>query len=179
MPITDMPPKKRYKVNLPEQQMTCELNYRRLLSLVPNVIELPVTSNHVLALGDMTTVETIIEISVVEQTKYTSVVHIVQYYPLQRAVSSIKNHLGHQQLYLYQVDVRLYHDVAMAEVVKCQRYHQFQPRYDYPNIKMHQINEKVQLNRFLGELLIHVSRHGRVMDAGLDRLFTVNSTRNE
>lgn len=65
---------------------------------------------------------------------------------------------------VYRGDVRLYHDASVAEVVKCQRYQSFSPRYEYPNVDMHQIDEKVQMNRFLGELLSHCLSHGRMAE---------------
>ncbi|ANF57309.1 DUF1249 domain-containing protein [Halotalea alkalilenta] len=60
--------------------------------------------------------------------------------------------------------VHLYHDVRMAEVTDFQRKRHFQGRYRYPNAQMHQPDEKLQLNRFLGEWLDHAIAHGHTAD---------------
>ncbi len=171
--------KKRYKVNLPEQLAQCEFNYRRLSRLLPNLPLLAVGQQRQLIVGSYNAPESLVSFTIVEQTKYTSVVHIVQTPPLQKQYTSIKNVpkekkgvlrplCGDKRQYLpcvvYRSDVRLYHDATMAEVVKCQRYRFFEPRYEYPNLDMHQVDEKAQMNRFLGELLTHCHSHGRVAD---------------
>ncbi len=60
--------------------------------------------------------------------------------------------------------VHLYHDVRMAEVTDFQRQRHFHGRYRYPNAQMHQPDEKLQLNRFLGEWLEHGLAHGHSLD---------------
>ncbi|MBT1450305.1 DUF1249 domain-containing protein [Glaciecola sp. XM2] len=49
--------------------------------------------------------------------------------------------------------VRLYHDAKVAEVLESQRTAQLQPVYEYPNLNMHQRNEKFLVNVFLAEWL--------------------------
>lgn len=65
--------------------------------------------------------------------------------------------------------VHLYHDVRMAEVTDFQRQRHFHGRYRYPNARMHQPDEKLQLNRFLGEWLEHGLAHGHSLDLPLIR----------
>ena len=200
--------KKRYKVDLPAQLIECEMNYHRLLRLLNNVKELAVGNIQHYIVGDHTVAESNFRVTVLEQTKYTTVVHIAQLFTLQNTSSLTKNDnmpigsslneglpvdgglidrcLSESDLAnarqintvepvvkgsakqglavstVYQGDVRLYHDANVAEVVKCQRYQAFAPRYEYPNVDMHQIDEKVQMNRFLGALLNHCLSHGRV-----------------
>lgn len=60
-----------------------------------------------------------------------------------------------------QFQVRVYHDARMAEVVACQGHRQIKPRYDYPNARMYQKDEKYQLNRFFGEWLQRCLASGR------------------
>jgi uncharacterized protein YqiB (DUF1249 family) len=164
--------KKRYKVDLPAQLAECELNYHRLLRLFHGLKELAVGSSRQYIVGDQLKSESHFRITVLEQTKYTTVVHIAQLFSLQNPRTSIKNSAlatnkkgcMKQGSTIYQGDVRLYHDADVAEVVKCQRYQSFSPRYEYPNIDMHQVDEKAQMNRFLGELLKHCMSHGRVAD---------------
>jgi uncharacterized protein YqiB (DUF1249 family) len=214
--------KKRYKVDLPAQIVECEMNYHRLLRLLCNVKELAVGNTQHYVVGDHPVSESNFCVTVLEQTKYTTVVHIAQLFSLQNTEAWIKNDdlsigvssanrapmvsrsINSEQLdstetaqqecvkeflkssvvkekavkedvvkksivkegvvgsAVYRGDVRLYHDASVAEVVKCQRYQSFSPRYEYPNVDMHQIDEKVQMNRFLGELLSHCLSHGRV-----------------
>ncbi len=167
--------KKRYKVNLPDQLMECEVNYRRLLRLLRDTPLLDVGHSRCYIVGNNPTSESVIQLTVVEQTRYTTVVHIVQFCALQNTRACVKNTIVEKQpdtsnlclksrQIVYQGDVRLYHDADMAEVVKCQRYNKFEPRYEYPNIDMHQVDEKAQMNRFLGELLTHCLHHGRVSE---------------
>lgn len=174
--------KKRYKINFPEQLLECEVNYRRLLRLLQNLRSLPLEHSQHYIVGHHHN-ETIIHLSIVDQTKYTSVVHIMQFCPLQRHQACDKTSSnGSRQLpedlakqfpnhyLIYQGDVRLYHDACMAEVVKCQRYRHIAPRYEYPNINMHQVDEKAQINHFLGELLSHCLKYGRVPEPLLDQI---------
>jgi uncharacterized protein YqiB (DUF1249 family) len=187
--------KKRYKVDLPAQIVECEMNYHRLLRLLCNVKELAVGNTQHYLVGDHPASESNFRVTVLEQTRYTTVVHIAQLFSLQNTDAPIKNKslsmgnpsaegvlAGDGQIdkseitqkqhveeavagaIVYRGDVRLYHDASVAEVVKCQRYQSFSPRYEYPNVDMHQIDEKVQMNRFLGELLSHCLSHGRMAE---------------
>ncbi len=60
------------------------------------------------------------------------------------------------------MEIRLYHDARMAEVISSQDIHQVKPRYDYPNKHMHQQDEKQQINQFLNEWLHLCLEHGQV-----------------
>lgn len=60
------------------------------------------------------------------------------------------------------MQVRVYHDVNSAEVLSYQGHRGFKPRYKQPNQRMYQVNEKAQINRFLGEWLSHCLQNGRV-----------------
>lgn len=55
--------------------------------------------------------------------------------------------------------VRLYHDAREAEVLKVARISRLKPSYDYPNMHMHQRNEKFMTNLFLTEWLDFCLRH--------------------
>ena len=52
-----------------------------------------------------------------------------------------------------RLKVRLYHDTKSAEVIEYQDQNRFRSHYDFPNKRMRQTDEKVQLNLFLGEYL--------------------------
>jgi len=60
------------------------------------------------------------------------------------------------------MNVRVYHDVNSAEVLSYQGHRGFKGRYKQPNKHMYQVNEKAQINRFLGEWLTHCLQYGRV-----------------
>jgi uncharacterized protein YqiB (DUF1249 family) len=128
-------------------------------------------------------------IEVTERAKYTTTVHIIVYSRLQSQISWVKNHspgktvtplslregkitvadkalqakMSPNGSKAYSLDVRLYHDAAVAEVIAWQGHRRFQARHEYPNRKMYQRDEKAQLNKFLGELLEFCLTQGRVM----------------
>jgi uncharacterized protein YqiB (DUF1249 family) len=52
-----------------------------------------------------------------------------------------------------KMTIRLYHDAKVAEVLIAQRTSQLKPVYEYPNLNMHQRNEKFMVNVFLAEWL--------------------------
>ena len=54
-----------------------------------------------------------------------------------------------------QLEVQVYHDARMAEVISAEHARRFRSIYPYPNVFMHQPDEKAQLNVFLGEWLSH------------------------
>jgi uncharacterized protein YqiB (DUF1249 family) len=54
-----------------------------------------------------------------------------------------------------QLEVQVYHDARMAEVVSAEHARRFRGIYPYPNASMYQPDEKAQLNLFLGEWLSH------------------------
>ena len=56
------------------------------------------------------------------------------------------------------------HDAGMAEVVDAQHMRQFRGVYPYPNEQMHQVDEKVQRNLYLGEWLCYCLQHGHVSE---------------
>jgi uncharacterized protein YqiB (DUF1249 family) len=63
-----------------------------------------------------------------------------------------------------RASVRLSHDARVAEVVEFHRQRRLQARYPYPNPGMLQPDEKLQVNRLLGEWLQHCLRWGRSCD---------------
>jgi len=86
-------------------------------------------------------------IKITEVTRYTSVVTIEQ--QSIKAISDAKI----AKLFKPRMEIRLYHDARMAEVIKSQDVRQIKPRYDYPNQYMHQQDEKQQTNQFLHDWL--------------------------
>ena len=133
--------------------------------------------------------EMALTINVKERAKYTTTVHIVVYSRLQNQISWVKyqhsdtdkasasKHDGKFKVQGssvntkvspngfkdYSLDVRLYHDADVAEVVAWQGHRRFRVRNEYPNPHMYHCDEKAQLNQFLGELLEFCLVQGRVM----------------
>ena len=54
-----------------------------------------------------------------------------------------------------------YHDAGMLEVGMFQSHRRIAARYQYPNERMHQQDEKSQQNRFLADWLEHCLQNGR------------------
>lgn len=62
------------------------------------------------------------------------------------------------------LEIRMYHDVNSAEVVRFERHRNFRYRYRTPNQHMFQPDEKSQINRFLGELLTYCIENGHSLE---------------
>lgn len=138
-----------YVTDLKSLQGECSANYLRLLRLVGDMesgqrreIALSSDEQH---FGDL-------QLTVLEHAPYTTMVEVTQSGPLDTVMDGPR------------MRVHLYHDVRMAEVTDFQRQRHFSGRYRYPNAQMHQPDEKLQLNRFLGEWLAHGLAHGHTCD---------------
>lgn len=133
-----------YVTDLKSLQGECSANYLRLIRLVGNMEE---GQRRTIQLGDHGA--TVLHLYIRENAPYTTMVQVSQ--------TGLMDHL----LEGPEMRVHLYHDVRMAEVTHFQREKHFEGRYRYPNPRMHQPDEKLQLNRFLGEWLAHGLAHGR------------------
>lgn len=132
--------KKPYHVDLADLMRTYETNYAKLNALLPN--QPSVADVRCYQAADLT-----YQIQVREVTKYTTLVDICQ-----------SNDIP--VFPLPTMSVRLYHDARVAEVCACEQLKGVNARYDYPNDKMLQQDEKVQLNRFLGDWLSFCLKQG-------------------
>ncbi|WP_298441442.1 DUF1249 domain-containing protein [uncultured Ferrimonas sp.] len=81
-----------------------------------------------------------------EQTKYTELVQLSHW---DDAIS---------QVVLPVIELRIYHDAQLAEVLTGQHFSRLLPVYPYPNAAMLQRDEKFQVNLFVAELL---GQHGQ------------------
>lgn len=88
------------------------------------------------------------QLTVTEESRFTSQVILAQHNP------ELPSYLQ------ARIEIRLYHDVRMAEVCAAQQISMLQPRYDYPNQKMHHRDEKEQVNLFLADWLRFCLKHG-------------------
>ncbi|WP_110666280.1 DUF1249 domain-containing protein [Salinicola halophilus] len=141
--------KTAYVTDLKTLQTECSSNYLRLRRWVMDMDagetrEVPLAGEHA-RFGTLW-------IEVLEQAPYTTIARVSQTGVLDGIIDSPR------------MTVHLYHDANMAEVTGFQRQRHFQGRYRYPNPRMHQPDEKLQLNRFLGEWLQHGLAHGHAAD---------------
>jgi hypothetical protein len=126
--------KSRYQPNVSAFLALCGRNYALILKWLPDVGE---ADTSWIVEGEFGS----LAITLVENTRYTQLVEISRNLPHSLFVSSPT------------VVVRIYHDAQLAEVLTSQQIFSFKPVYDYPNIHMHQADEKFQVNAFLEELL--------------------------
>lgn len=143
-----MRPKKGYTPNLSKLMSDCEINYHRIMRLLPELDDLEEWRFGVDANTDQLKQ---VSIHIVERSKYTTTVAVAQESLLDDWVPKPT------------LTVRLYHDAQMAEVLTFQRNRYIRQTYTYPNEKMFQPDEKAQLNVFLGEWLEFCLRSGRAI----------------
>ncbi|HIF9062647.1 TPA: DUF1249 family protein [Photobacterium damselae] len=135
--------KTKYTVDLAQLMRLYETNYAKLLPLLPK--------ND--AVGEETVYmvqEHEYRLKILESTRYTTLI------TLERVDEGalIADYL------ITQMVIRLYHDARVAEVCSAQQISRFKPRYDYPNLRMLQQDEKHQVNRFLHDWLSLCLRFG-------------------
>ena len=132
--------KKPYHVDLAELMRVYETNYAKLNALLPVGHEV----------GDVRcyqAVNMVYQLTVNEVTKYTTLIDICQ--------------SGAMPVFpLPKMSVRLYHDARVAEVCASGDFSRVKAKYDYPNTKLLQKDEKFQLNKFLGEWLTFCLKTG-------------------
>lgn len=131
------------KVDLPGLLSRCEENYARLMRL------LPVLEGEQQLLVSMAGRELQLQARLVEEGPYTTDL-LLRQAPLHPLLNGLDFH------------IRLYHDARLAEVQNCEGYRKTRISEPYPNPHMHQRDEKKQWNRFLGEWLGYLQRHGQV-----------------
>ncbi|WOT04628.1 DUF1249 domain-containing protein [Shewanella youngdeokensis] len=125
---------RKYKPNVSRYLAVCSRNYmhiQRWLTLEP------CAGTHWQVEGEFGR----LDVRLLENTKYTQLVEISRCTGAHAFVSRPI------------VSVRVYHDAKLAEVLTSQQIYQLRPVYDYPNMHMHQRDEKYQVNAFLEALL--------------------------
>lgn len=139
------PMKSRYTLNFAKHMAQCETNYAQLLKLMP---QWDSSDSWIFAVDAASHVWKM-RIEVLERTRYTTTVSI-----------SRQDTDEHPWLQLPNLTVRLYHDASIAEVLAWNNHKKLQVRYKCPNKDMYHADEKIQLNRFLGEWLALCLTHG-------------------
>lgn len=141
--------RERYRVDLLELQAACEANYARLLRLLPDMRGAQRARRVALSQGELRL--GILALDVLETCPYTTTLQVRQEHSL-------------PWLPVPQLEVRVYHDARMAEVIRAENARRFRSIYPYPNAAMHQPDEKTQLNLFLGEWLSHCLACGHELE---------------
>lgn len=137
--------KRRYRVDLSSLQAVCEANFFRMYQLMPDLAAQD--ERHIL-LSTADEMEQRLVMRVTERCRYTTTLTL--------------QHEKRQEWFLPpSMEVRMYHDARMAEVIAAYNRRRFQGVYPYPNAQMLQPDEKFQLNSFLGEWLGYCQRHGQ------------------
>lgn len=136
--------KPRYQVDLVSLQAVCEANFARLCQLMPGMAE---QDELRIAVAVQNEPQQSLLIRVLERCPYTTTLRLI-------------HERRHDWLQPPSMEVRMYHDVCMAEVVAAYDRRRFRGVYPYPNEQMLQPDEKHQLNLFLGEWLKYCREHG-------------------
>ena len=118
--------KPRYKVDLINLQAVCEANYWRLLRLMPDMAD---SDRLEVLVEDQDGEPQSLVIEVLERCRYTTTVRLIH----QRE---------HEWLTPPSMELRLYHDAGMAEVVAAYNRRRFRGVYPYPNEQMLQPDER-------------------------------------
>lgn len=140
--------RRQYVPDLSAFMSLCDANYAKLMQLLPEFEEQDrrcfglSRSRH--ALGE-------IHIHISERCKYTTTLTIKQF--------SRKDASNHY-LQPTQMEVRIYHDAKMAEVLSYQGRGGLQASYHYPNSAMLQKDEKALCNEFLADWLSYCLKFG-------------------
>lgn len=135
-------------VNLCSHHAQCELNYHLSVSLMPGLRD--GQGEWLFNVGHPAVH---VSIQLQEAAPYTTTVDI-------RQAARSHGELAFNQIGTPRIRVRLYHDVEMAEVIAWDNHRHWLALYDYPNRRMYLPDEKLSINRFLGEWLSHCLKLG-------------------
>lgn len=137
--------RKKYVPDLREMQSLAQRNYLAAASLLTEGFE--VGDTRVLQLNEQLSYS----VRVLTDAPYTTDLQIDQ--------------CGEGPDYLQtRFILRLYHDVRLAEIIESQGLERFAASYEQPNPKMHQRDEKRQINHFLADWLKLCFASGRWHD---------------
>ncbi len=146
---------KNYSIDLRAHMAECEANYARLMRLMPMLVDGD-QSRFAITLGDS---EPQVILRIVERHRYTTVIELSQ----SNGRESENGDAG--DMPETRLEIRVYHDAKSAEVITFQDQRRFRAVYEYPNRQMRHPDEKVQVNRFLGEFLQMCILHGISIEA--------------
>ncbi|SDS23819.1 DUF1249 domain-containing protein [Pseudomonas fuscovaginae UPB0736] len=142
--------RERYRVDLVGLQAACEANYARLMRLLPEMRDQQRARRIAVTQGEQ--MLGVLALEVLQDCPYTTTLLVRQEHSL-------------PWLPVPELQVQVYHDARMAEVISAEHARRFRSIYPYPNEAMHQPDEKAQLNVFLGEWLSHCLACGHEFEA--------------
>ncbi|MCD6060122.1 MAG: hypothetical protein K0R03_1040 [Moraxellaceae bacterium] len=135
----------RYTVDLQHLQTVCALNYGRLRRLLP---DLAAQEGYRFFWEQPGAHPAELDIEVLERSVYTDTLLLRQTTTRLPWCPRL------------DMEVRIYHDVELAEVLRFQTARRIAARNRYPNPAMQARDEKTQVNEFLAECLEHCLREG-------------------
>ena len=124
------------RIHKENTQPLCETNYRKLVSMLPDISFF----EHVSLSSKDHSIS--VAVDVIERTPYTTLIKLSSSYVVCSEYSP--KTIMH---------VRIYHDASVAEVINVQGHRRIRPHYDYPNESMYMPDEKKQSNKLLSEIL--------------------------
>ena len=140
MSNTGIKKNRRYVPDLVRDIATCDANFIKLQQLFPAMDK---QDELEFGLAGPSEEIALVKLSVIERCPYTTC--------LQVEISG--DRLLPEWMRLPSLEVRIYHDLATAEVIRFDHHRSIRQRYEQPNPDMHLPDEKSQINCFLGELL--------------------------
>lgn len=159
----------QYNVDLASHLVVCEANFYRLLQLMPNAGE---HQQWGYIIGNHYKLETSLALEIIAVARYTTSVRLTyknplfspdRHYHYMAASPSAMSRLWLESKQAQcTLDIQMYHDANLAEVIAMQQYRRLQARYNYPNAQMHQQDEQARLNTYLQEILSHCLKNGRI-----------------
>ena len=139
--------RREYSVDLTKHMAECDANYHRLMRLFPNLADQDQREFRL----QLTSIDAEVMFTVLERGPFTTHLRI--------KLDSKSSSIG-MSLVAPDITVRAYHDAKSAEVVAYQKENRFHGKYEYPNHRMRQRDEKAQINRLLSEFLNLCLEHG-------------------
>lgn len=175
-----------YRFDIKQMNAECEANYIRLTRLLPAIAgeleEVRAGTLNDICLDELCR-ELIVDmpeqgaiqlkIEIVELCRYTTRLRLQTKPLFENQSSAIVQAVLNAAL---EMEVRMYHDVRMAEVIEFSGHQAIRASYAYPNTTMFQPDEKTQQNHFLSEVLSLVLQRGRVVDSAAEKLRLLGKT---
>lgn len=127
-----------------------ETNYYKLLKLFPQLTCSQQLKDKKIKCSDLS-----LQLKVIEQHKYTSIINLYKLLPVKKHIKMV------------DIQLRVYHDVMLIEVISFQGSKKLKKYENYPNIDMYHTDEKKQLNLHL-EFILDLSLVAKLKSKQLD-----------
>ena len=150
-----------FSVDIKNHHALCEMNFFRLEKLMPGYKN--GISQWAYEFGEQGKAFGIlkdVEIKIIDRAPYTTTVEINQQADKNEEKKLAVKEASDKVFKQTNLVVRLYNDVKMAEIVSWNKHRNWLPQYSYPNERMYHPDEKLELNRFLGDWLAFCRKQG-------------------